>query len=354
MLIENKLPHCANALVEEPKDPFARRSQIFVGTFCNYNCVFCYYKDKLLEKNKENVVEQLNFVKDYGVLDIEFTGGEPTIDPKWFDYLDYSKGKFRQIACISNGFKLSDMPFISESKDRGLNEVLFSLHGYDAESHDYIVGKKGAWEKIMRAIRNAKDLGLIVRLNCTVGSFNFSRLGFYASIINSIKPTSLNFLPINTWLGAKQEISYKELSYFIKRCIDKIENVPFISVRFIPYCYMVGYEKYVCGWYQHPYDFFDWNNELNSLPIFPKNLGEYGKTSFEYANKARVESHSKSMGCVKCKYFCICDGVQKEQLKLNPISPVSGEIIKDPLFFRRGYYREKDYLNAINRDIVLV
>lgn len=346
MLIKNKICAYSNALLEIPSDALARRSQVFIGTFCNYNCIFCYYKNKLHEKNEVEVLRQLDFVKDYGILDIEFTGGEPTIDPRWFEYLEYSQNKFRQIACITNGYKLSDKDFIKSSKEKGLKEVLFSLHGYDEESHDAIVGRVGAWKRIIAAIINAKELGLVVRLNCTVGSFNYSGLGSYTNLINEIQPDAVNFLPINTWHGANQERSYKEISFFIKRCIDKI-TTPFISVRFIPYCYMVDYEKYVCGWYQHPYDYLDWNNELNALPTLPTNLGEYGKTSFEYANKMRGNSYLKDKNCLKCKFFCICDGVQKEQYSKNPTCAIQGDLIKDPLLFRGGYYSEKKYKRLI-------
>jgi len=348
MRLENKICDYANSLLLIPQDELARRSQIFIGTFCNYDCIFCYYKGKLHKKNTVDIIQQLNFVHDYGVLDIEFTGGEPTIDPRWFEYLEYSQDKFRQIACITNGYKFKDMGFLKSSKEKGLKEILFSLHGYDESSHDFIVGRKGSWERITKAISNAKELDLIVRLNYTVGSFNYAQMDSYADKINEIQPTSVNFLPINTWNGANQEITYQQIATSIKNCIDKI-SVPFITVRFMPFCYMEGYEKYVCGWYQHPYDYFDWNNELNLLPVLPQSLGNYGDTSFEFANSQRQDCFVKDKNCLKCKYLCICDGIQKEQTSINQTIAISGEVIKDPQHFRREYYTLENYNKIIGK-----
>jgi len=95
-----------NSLVENSDKPKTVRSQLFVGTLCNYKCKFCYYRPHLSVKNNpKKVYKQMKFVKENGILDIEFTGGEPTIDPMWFDYLIEGKKLFRHMSVITNGQK---------------------------------------------------------------------------------------------------------------------------------------------------------------------------------------------------------------------------------------------------------
>jgi MoaA/NifB/PqqE/SkfB family radical SAM enzyme len=57
---------------------------------------------------------------------------------------------FRNIACITNGYKFADPEFIEKSQIYGLNELLFSLHGSTAETHDEMTGVKGSYHKIKK------------------------------------------------------------------------------------------------------------------------------------------------------------------------------------------------------------
>ena len=125
------------------KKILARRAPLFLGRRCNARCSFCYYKEELdtAEHAKlGSVMEQMDFLAEYGIEDIELTGGEPTIHPHWFDILEYSSYKFRHVACISNGIKLSDPHFAEKSHRAGLREVLFSIHGYDSDTHNSKTG----------------------------------------------------------------------------------------------------------------------------------------------------------------------------------------------------------------------
>jgi len=331
-----------NKMVVRPNNPETPRSQLFVGTQCNYDCQFCYYSTKLnIKNNSEEVFKQMDFVQGYGIKDIEFTGGEPTIDPRWFDYLKYASINFRHICVISSGTKFWDKEFTLKSKERGLREILFSLHGYDKESHERITRRKGSWDKIISSIENAKELGLIVRINITVCNLNYKGLEKHAILVNKIQPTGINYIALNYWqdtVYSETTVPYKDMASNIKKAIDTLENIPFINVRYIPYCFMVGYEQYVCNWYQHCYDPWDWNNALKVLPS-----RAVLKDSWEFASIMRKNVYGKSNNCLRCKYVAICDGIEKELIPFNEVMPHSGKVIVDPNYFRKDYCSKEQY-----------
>ncbi len=343
-IISNKL---FNYLVIDSEEPQTVRCQVFVGTFCNYKCRFCYYKDKTRVSNvSEDVYKQMDFIKSFGIIDVELTGGEPTIDPEFFNYLSYSKKLFRHVSLITNGQKMSDKDFSRKCFDFGLREVLFSLHGYDKESHESITGIKNSWDNIIKAIDIAKEIGLIVRINCTVCNINYKNLDRLALRLKEINPKGVNFIPLNYWDGGDNsgvEIPYCDMAPYIKQAIDIIKgHTKYINVRYMPYCDMVGYEEFVCNWHQHSYDYWDWNNSFKKLP----NL-EYRKVR-EYVDEVREYIYGKKIECFSCKYRAICDGVEKKIIDTNKLTPTLGDLITDPLFFRKEYCTLEEYNNVIS------
>ena len=338
-----------NKLLTHPQIPETNRSQIFVGTLCNYNCQFCYYGSKLnLPNSTSKVLEQLDFVHNYGIKDIEFTGGEPSIDPNWFNWLQYASKKFRHISTITNGYKFKDYNFTKKSRDCGLSEILFSLHGYDEESHEKITRKKGSWNDILKAIKNAKKLHIITRINVTVCNLNYQYLERQVPLLNKIKPLGLNYIALNYWEDAihnNNDIPYELIGEHIEKAINSLDktNIKYINIRYLPFCFIHRkYHKYVCGWHQHTYDYWDWNNALKVLPSLKITLN-----STEYANEIRNSVYSKKNECIKCKYVAICDGIEKKLMDNNKVYPLKGDIIKDPLVFRKDYCTLEGYLEDI-------
>ena len=123
-----------------------------------------------------------------------------------------------------------------------------------------------------------------------------------------------------------QFIDYRQLRPILKQNIDKIKNADpniLVCVRFMPFCDMEGYEQHILGTWQHIYDWFDWNPELcgsylieylnkfNTAEEILRYLGKYGSRSFERSYECIKFHYEKSKKCLNCKYYLICDGVEK-------------------------------------------
>jgi MoaA/NifB/PqqE/SkfB family radical SAM enzyme len=324
--------------------PRCNRAKLDTGTFCNYNCEFCYYQGLLNNKtNFEVIKNRINILHKYGIKEIDLSGGESSVHEQWFDILDYCNDRFDHISTLSNGWAFAKEDFLIKSKKHGLKEIMFSVHGYDETSHDKIVRRKGAWTRINKAIELAHKHDMIVRINCTVYQQNIDGLLNYHQVLKRLKPLEVNFLTLNYWTNNRnaEPIDYKQATDNIKSCIDNIKDyVRYINVRYTPYCYMVGYEKYVCNQYQHIYDRYDWNKEIYNYDLdVSREYTHHEKIDLahEAAQKQRQETYTKPVECFKCKYFYICDGVEK-QVKKFKVLPLTGEKLTDVNHYRKNFY----------------
>ena len=159
----------------------------------------------------------------------------------------------------------------------------------------------------------------------------------YAELVNSVKPFQLNFLPLNYWDAAAQLApeSYENLSNAIKSAIDVIDKSIHINVRYIPFCFMLGYEKYVVGTYQLIFDQDDWNMITYDIEHLHKVPNPKIQDYFDRARDIRNKSYNKKSECFSCKYFSVCDGVEHSIDSVQKVYPVEGDVIKDVLHYKR-------------------
>jgi MoaA/NifB/PqqE/SkfB family radical SAM enzyme len=335
----------SNGLKIDLDEPFCNRAKLDTGTQCNYACTFCYYLDKLDDVTPFEIIkDRIDYLAECGIEEVDLSGGESSIHKDWFKILDYCKSKGLRISTLSNGYKFKSMEFLQKSKDHGLEEILFSLHGYDEESHNKIVRHSKGFTNIIQSIKNANKIGIKVRINCTVQKDNYMELSTkFVTLVKPLKPLEVNFITLNYWNDAEDQtpIDYNQITPEIHKTIDTLRDyIPLINVRYTPYCFMKGYEEYVCDYYQHIYDIYDWNIAVYDYLIPPEKY-KYNelKYLFSAAKHNREESYYKPKECFDCKFFNICDGIEN-QIKSIKIHPESGEKIKDINHFRKNYYRK--------------
>ncbi len=159
-----------------------KRARIFTDTRCNVRCRFCYYVTRHYEEwSTELIKRQIDFAAQAGMKDIDFSGGESSFRKDFIELIEYaSRYNFRSICTLTNGIKFADEEFMQRAVNAGLTEILFSIHGYDEQNHDWLTMAKGSYKKIHRAIELAKKYGLAIRTNTTVTSANYERLEEHA------------------------------------------------------------------------------------------------------------------------------------------------------------------------------
>lgn len=295
--------------------PINSRAKLDTGKLCNLSCEFCYYKKQLSERDSlAQIKGRIDYIQAYGIEEIDLSGGESSVEPNWFAILDYCKGKFNRISCLSHGGKFSNLEFAQRSHDAGLREILFSLHGFTEEVHDRITGKKGSFNNLLKAIANAHALGIEVRINTTLYWINYNKVD--VSLLRSLCPTQVNFIALNYWgdNAEAEPIDYTLICNAVKGYIDQLTGIE-VNARYFPLCYMLGYEQYVKNHYDHIYDLKDWNKAIyneqldTSIPYTHEQKVDH---SFSEASRIRLQTCFKTDKCTGCKYFFTCDGIENQ------------------------------------------
>ncbi len=134
---------------------------------CNLQCVGCgrirEYKDSLdKEMSLEECLEAIEVTKTPVVT---ITGGEPLLYSKIKELVREALKRSRFIFFCTNGLLLEDV--LSDFKPH--RRFFWNIHlDGTAEVHDEIIGRKGGFDKALRALILAKEKGFRVTTNTTV------------------------------------------------------------------------------------------------------------------------------------------------------------------------------------------
>lgn len=345
------------------------RVKIPTGLKCNSKCRFCYYFPYINAENPDTkeIKRLLKYAAERGIKDIDFSGGEPTLRPDLPDLVLYAKRLgFRKICIITNGIKMGRREYVEGLFNAGLNEVLFSVHGCDKQLHEYLTQIPGSFDNLMNGIKFSQEFGIKIRTNTTINRANFNRLDEFAELLLKINPEAVNFILFNPFYSDNEQISemtcsFTEAEPHIKKAIDKLDKkIKKVTVRYIPFCFMQGYEKHVCNSLQTRYDPDEWLPRVqgkveknNPFRYYSYNLLENAvnktfpksKITNEILDMISVKSfilghYTKPKKCGECKFRKICEGLKKGYasfLGIDEIRPVKGKVIRDPMHFRAGY-----------------
>ena len=162
---EEKIP---NTLVEAKKNPIP----VVVWNItskCNLRCVHCYANvNSVSEFNAaSSLIDDLSALRIPVLL---MSGGEPLMHKNIYDIIKYAKSKGIQVSLSTNG-TLIDKDVAGKLKELGVDYIGVSLDGIK-ETHDLFRGVRGAFEKAVEGLLNARDEGLLTGVRFTVTKYN--------------------------------------------------------------------------------------------------------------------------------------------------------------------------------------
>ena len=347
-----------------------RRADLDIGRACNYRCLFCYYKDSLLNGQAPSIDDlrrTMRTLRSGGIRAVDITGGEPTLRQDLGDIIRMIKDEFgiQDICVISNGSYLSDGEYAKGLRDVGLTEALLSLHGSSARIHDTQTGVTGSFEKVLKSMASAARCGLKVRINIVVTSFNYQDIEQIAELLIRFNVANLNLILFNPIVdmavgGEAILVRYSMAAPYLKATIDKLKNyIDSIYVKYIPLCFMQGYESFVIDQLQTSYGPLEW--DFNIRAKIRRGQGLYwlaviagltwrmdvrnliGRDVEAIVRDAFIlwqESMDKCkpVRCLACCNSLICTGIWKgydRAFGRQELIPVSGKKILQPDYFLR-------------------
>ena len=182
------------------------------------------------------------------------------------DMLKGKKGRFRRNLLGKR------VDYCRELKEAGLNDILFSFHSYDATLHDWLTQIKGSHSRLVQAVLNASELGMPYRFNSVVTSANCDVLNQHMQFLSSFSPASVNLIVFNPSeetadCATHESIRFTSYEHIGRKLCETLdvwkEKVPVINVRFIPFCFMKGFEEHVRGYWQAIYEEREWDPFLH-------------------------------------------------------------------------------------------
>ncbi len=349
---------------------YTKKVEINLGYACNAKCPFCYYYDSVVTKSNENTLtteeakKQLIQAKKLGIEEIEFTGGEVTLRNDLPELISYAKKElgFSIVCMITNGIRLSKRDYVASLVAAGIDDILFSIHGHDAHTHDYLTKVPRSFHHIMEAIDHANEFGLRVRTNTVVCKSNYLHLTKVMQLLINKNVDNINFVMFNPVLQAKNidivkdvYVNYADAGREIMNAIKSCEaELPHFNVRYMPFCFLPGYEKYVTNLDQMTFDPDEWDNFASfrirkggliswlcmvlgilRIPYLAFAI-KHGLRAVCTAGISRfyvIKDRIKTKSCKQCAYENVCDYIYKHYHDVygeKEMIPIPGSKIRDP------------------------
>lgn len=193
-------------------------SELAVTYKCNLACRFCYAscgctKGKVeKELSTQKLKDIISIIRNEAkVPSISFTGGEPLLRDDLPQLIKHAKGLGMWTNLITNG-TLMTKDKADNLKKAGLDSVQISLEAADEGLHDYIVDKKGAFNKTIAGIKTLIDSEIRVHTNTTITNLNKDYLKEILLIVKDLKldKFSMNMLmPEGSALNNLDEVLVK-------------------------------------------------------------------------------------------------------------------------------------------------
>ncbi|MFH2205050.1 MAG: radical SAM protein [Elusimicrobiota bacterium] len=230
---------------------------------CDADCVFCSHTRRIERFAKhpvaaKDIAAKLAEKKAAGYNHVTFTGGEPTLYPKFDKLLEIAKLLGYRTRAVTNGRALAGADYRARTLPH-LDELCFSIHGADAKAHDRMTGSLGGW----RLMRDALDAvcrekpELAVFVNAVATRLNLDELAPIAAWIKDYAPVREYWISALVPQGAGRD-RFAELAprnaEVMERAAGIVRAAGRVAVRFygFPLCVLGEFRERATDYARHP------------------------------------------------------------------------------------------------------
>ena len=277
-----------------------------INFLCNQACRFCFVSTHLPTASDEAVEGAIRGIANEGGV-VVLSGGEPTLNPRLLDYVRFAKAEgASQVELQTNAIKLGDLDFCRQLIDAGVDQLFISLHGSKPDISDRVTEAPGTFDKTVRGIDRALELGLGTRLNFVFCETNYRDFPDYVRFVSA------------RWPAAELVVSFVAGSTdVVPKTADLIPN----------YSDVLGYLSLGMGIAQETGTRVLGFESMCGIPLclVPADLEDYFRLAEVPEDFDRGE-FVKTKACERCDLFGKCFGVRRGYVELHgesEFSPVS-------------------------------
>ncbi|MEM0448606.1 MAG: radical SAM protein [Methanomassiliicoccales archaeon] len=203
---------------------------------CNLKCPICFANANaagyVYEPSYDEIVKMLKMLRDERPVPtpaVQFSGGEPTIYPRFIDVIAKAKEmNFAQIQVATNGIRFAREPeFLEKAARAGMNTIYLQ---FDGIKDDIYVASRGVplWEvkkKVIENVRKMERPPSIVLVPTVVKGINDNMVGdiFRFALKNMDVVRGINFQPV-AFTGRIDQEERAKMRYTLPDLITDLEK----------------------------------------------------------------------------------------------------------------------------------
>jgi radical SAM protein with 4Fe4S-binding SPASM domain len=177
--------------------------------------------------SREDCLYILDQAAQIGAKDIAFSGGEPLIWTHIHEAVDTAVSKGLQVTIYTSG----NCGTFKEKAERILRSggyrFIFSMFGASANSHERTTRVAGSFEQTLRAMSDAREIGLITEVHFVPMSNNYKELRDVAMLSNKLGASEVSVLrlaPQGRAALLKKRIPNRVQNLDLRRSIRDLRN----------------------------------------------------------------------------------------------------------------------------------
>jgi MoaA/NifB/PqqE/SkfB family radical SAM enzyme len=314
--------------VPEPKS----QVEIQLGHMCNNRCVFCVSGQQTELRRAgpmpaRPILDQLERAFASGQRKVTLLGGEPTLQPGFFEIVRHAvELGFEEIVIFSNGVKTARASFIDEVLGLGGNLTWrISIQGANKLAHERTTRRPGSFERIAESMRLLADRGQRITVNMCVVQSNFESVGEFPELLLPFGVSQLHLdmvRPLDAGERTEEEFRamiprYSEMVPHLERMIRGFPEGFDVNIGNLPYCIAPELAR----WIHHDGE--------QTLTIAVDGERELSAPWDKYLVKRRDKL--KPERCGQCVFEPRCSGIFEKYREIHgdaELSPVSPERLR--------------------------
>ena len=153
---------------------------------CNLHCIHCGSSAGKQREKELSTDEALRLCDEFSRINVDevcLIGGEPFLRGDWHSIASRVKDLDMRLSVVTSGYVNGKQDILNKLDKLEPFTVAVSLDGATPSVHDYIRGKKGAFDNAIEFIFSASDRGLPTTIVTTVSKINYRELPSIANII---------------------------------------------------------------------------------------------------------------------------------------------------------------------------
>ncbi len=152
-------------------------------THCRAEAVPRRHADELSTGEAFDLVEQ---IVESGASLFVLSGGDPLMRDDVYKIVTYARTRGLTVAVTPSATgRLTDDALL-RLEAAGAHRIALSLDAPDAEAHDAFRGVRGSYDRTLRALRSAREIGLDVQINTTLSRRNHERVDEFAALLATL------------------------------------------------------------------------------------------------------------------------------------------------------------------------